>query len=500
MPPDHANLQNKTTIGDAMLRAIAGGGGRLDNSKLKYGSAIFRGTAQIASGYVSDNAPYHAVEFALNQYLLAEPPFERAALISWLEHQKKRFGGRKPNIHQRGDPVDWFRIGFSSLADALIFLGDFSDQRRHANAFTRWSIRSETADLAARPAPVVAKVAPAEAEVSQEKRPAGAAHEGREESEPSDYLDEETGDEVSEFEEHVGNLSNEDYALACIPLLVEHVLRQTDEVMQTLTYEEVARRLGRFNKHNQPAARGLGVILGRAMEHIDSATAPSTAPYLTTIVVAKGGRDKGLPGVGLRERWHGYDLLTRAEKADRIEAEYRRIMQFGSQWNDVLRALGIASSPAADTLQLPRPASSGWGGGESAEHKALKEYVRTHPDLFGADVGSEWRATEEHALRSGDEIDVFFKSYDAWIGVEVKSAVSDGNLKDYERGLYQVVKYRAVLSAQAKIDHPSAPPTVQVVLALDGVLPPPLRGVAQSLGVRVVDSLGLAARYAAEVA
>lgn len=483
-----------------MLRAIPGGGGRLDDSKLKYGSAIFRGTDQIASGYMSDNAPYHAVEFALNQHSLAELPFERAALIGWLEHQKKRFGGREPNIHQRGDPVDWFRIGFGSVADALIFLGDYFEQRNHANPFTRWSIRTETIDLAAPPIPVTATVAPAEAEVSQEERPVSAAHEAWEESEPSDCSDEGTGDEGSEVEEHVGNLSNEDYALACIPVLVEHVLRQTDEVMQTLTYEEVARRLGRFNKHNQPAARGLGVILGRAMQHIDSATAPSTAPYLTTIVVAKSGPDKGLPGVGLRERWHGYDLLTRAEKADRIEAEYRRIMQFGRQWNHVLKALGMASSPAANISESPCPATGGWGGGESAEHQALKEYVRTHPDLFGANGGSDWRATEEHALRSGDEIDVFFKSDNAWIGVEVKSSVSDGNLKDYERGLYQVVKYRAVLSAQAKIDHPSAPPTVQVVLALDAALPPQLRGIAQSLGVHIVDNLGLAERRAAHAA
>lgn len=489
MTVNDAHLQNKVTIGNAMLLAIPGVGGRLDDSKLKYGSAIFRGTAQIASGYVSDNAPYHAVEFALNQRLLAELPFERAALIGWLKHQKKRFGGQEPKIHQRGNPVDWFRIGFGSVADALIFLDDYFEQRNHANPFTRWSLRSETIDLAAAPTPVTATVAPAEAEESQEERPVSAAHEAGEESELSDCLDEETGDEGSEVKEHVGNLSNEDYALACIPVLVEHVLRQTDEVMQTLTYEEVARRLERFNKHNQPAARGLGDILGRAMQHIDSATAPNTAPYLTTIVVAKSGPNKGLPGVGLRERWHGYDLLTRAEKADRIEAEYRRIMQFGNKWLDVLRALGMPSSSASDTLQLPCPASSGWGGGESAEHKALKEYVRTHPGLFGANDGSEWRATDEHALRSGDEIDVFFKSKNAWIGVEVKSTVSDGNLKDYERGLYQVVKYRAVLSAQAKIDHPSAPPTVEVMLALDGVLPPQHRDVAQSLGVRVVESV-----------
>lgn len=36
---------------------------------------------------------------------------------------------------------------------------------------------------------------------------------------------------------------------------------------------------------------------------------------------------------------------------------------------------------------------------------------------------------------------------------------------------YQAVKYRAVLEAQTKIDHPAERPIVKVVLALDRALP-----------------------------
>lgn len=495
MSAAHAMQRTRATIGAAMLRAIPGRR-RLDDSKLKHGCAIFRGAAQLASGYVSDNAPYHAIEFALNQNLLAELPFERTALIRWLEHQKLRFGGRESSTHQRGDPVDWFRIGFGSVPDALTFLDEFYGQRNQANAFSRWAISGKAIDVAAPSGgPVQAEVAWGEVAASQEE-PGADQKAARTDSEPVDGSGDEAVDEG--IDEQVGNLSNEQYALSCIPVLVDHVLRQTDEVMQKLTYNELARRLHRLNKHGLPAAKGLGVVLGRAMEHIDRAAAPgAAAPYLTTIVVAKNGPDKGLPGVGVRERWHGYDLLTRAEKADRIEAEYTRILQFGSQWNDVLRALGLSPFPDGETLPLGE-AVGGWGGGESSEHKALKDYVRTHPELFGAgEEGLEWRASEEYALRSGDEIDVFFKSDSAWIGVEVKSAVSEGNLKDYERGLYQVVKYRAVLLAQAKIDNPDELPTVKVVLALDRALPAQLRAVAEALGVQVVENLYLAERIAA---
>ena len=82
-----------------------------------------------------------------------------------------------------------------------------------------------------------------------------------------------------------------------------------------------------------------------------------------------------------------------------------------------------------------------------------------------------------------------FRSDRSWIGVEVKSRVSDGNPSDYERGIYQVVKYRAVLEAQARIDAPRDPPEVQVVLVLEGLLPKEYRGVADALGVKVIEQV-----------
>jgi hypothetical protein len=439
---------------------------------------------------------------------LAELPSERVALMRWLEYQKQRFGGRDPNIHQRGNPVSWFRIGFGSAGDAHTFLGEFFGSRKLVDVRARWVIPQREGVDAVPAAPSLARAQAEQADAAKAAAIVSAsyelpdcnAHEPPEEIEQDDWKDED-----EELEEHSGNLSNEDYSLACIPVLMEHVLRQTDEVMETLTYEELARRLGRLNKHGQPAARGLGFILGRAMEHIDHATSQLNAapPYLTTVVVDKSGPNKGLPGVGVRERWRGYEQLTRAEKADRVAVEYLKILQFGSRWNDLLTALGLGPSPDGQAMSPSTADASGggWAGGESAEHKACKEYVRTHPKLFGAgDDDWQWRATVEYALRSGDEIDVFVKSDSTWIGVEVKSAVSDGNLKDYERGLYQVVKYRAVLSAQAEIDHPLALPEVRVVLALDRALPPSLRAVAQLLKVQVVENLGLVARKAECVA
>jgi hypothetical protein len=74
--------------------------------------------------------------------------------------------------------------------------------------------------------------------------------------------------------------------------------------------------------------------------------------------------------------------------------------------------------------------------------------------------------------------------------VEVKASTSEGNSRDYERGLYQVVKYRAVLEAQTRIEQPAQPPQVHVILALEMALPDTLRPVAKALGIRVIENVG----------
>lgn len=178
--------------------------------------------------------------------------------------------------------------------------------------------------------------------------------------------------------------------------------------------------------------------------------------------------------------------MTEDEKFAKVENEYARILRFGTRWNDVLVAMGM------DPIVLPKDegaskATGGWGGGESDEHKALKAYVMAHPELFGADAKFE-RFTE-YPLRSGDSIDVFFKSPDVWIGVEVKSIVSAGNDLDYQRGLYQVVKYEAVLRAQAKADLPSTAPSIKVFLALQARLPNRYRDTALLLGITVRETI-----------
>ncbi|MFS2037032.1 hypothetical protein ACEN8I_23615 [Polaromonas sp. CT11-55] len=279
-------------------------------------------------------------------------------------------------------------------------------------------------------------------------------------------------------------------ALKAVRILIGHVLAQKDDILQPLTYLELAGRLGRRNRHGSYWARGLGHVLGRVTTMLESVQAqiPETIPYLTTIVVLSTGTEIGLPDAGIRHRWPDYDQYTRLEKEAKVTAEYVRILEFGRHWNDVLMHLGLPQIELPSTKEAPfGTKNGGWAGGESAEHKALKLFVKANPALVGADY--TFRATDEYALRSGDEIDVFFKSEDHWIGVEVKSSVSDGLERDYERGLYQVVKYRAVLEAQAMVDHPAQTPTVTVFLVLENQLPKKYRPAAKRLGICIKENI-----------
>ncbi|WP_157604885.1 hypothetical protein [Rhizobacter sp. Root16D2] len=111
-----------------------------------------------------------------------------------------------------------------------------------------------------------------------------------------------------------------------------------------------------------------------------------------------------------------------------------------------------------------------------------------HPELVGAESGSH--AEEERTLRSGDAVDVFFASSSHWLGVEVKSSVSDGLPCDYERGIYQIVKYREVLKAQAKADGVTGLMSIDAVLVLESQMPGEYRDVAKTLGVRFIENMG----------
>ena len=147
-----------------------------------------------------------------------------------------------------------------------------------------------------------------------------------------------------------------------------------------------------------------------------------------------------------------------------------------------------------DTFELPRavvelpPAdeiSVHGGGGEGAEHKRLKEVVSVNPQLIGLPK-SLGPGKVEANLRSGDSLDVLFSDSNRRIAVEVKGASAP--VSEVIRGLFQCVKYEAVLDAEARVAGSRA--DCEAVLALGGSFPGEQTPLRHTLRVKVFDNLG----------
>lgn len=122
-------------------------------------------------------------------------------------------------------------------------------------------------------------------------------------------------------------------------------------------------------------------------------------------------------------------------------------------------------------------------GGEGEGHRMLKLKVASNPQWLGID----WKHTVEieSRLPSGDAIDVVFRGEQIDVAVEVKPA-NDAKA-DLVRGVFQCVKYRAVLEAEAKVQHRER--QRRVVLALGSPVPVDVLALLKQLQIEYVDDL-----------
>jgi hypothetical protein len=82
--------------------------------------------------------------------------------------------------------------------------------------------------------------------------------------------------------------------------------------------------------------------------------------------------------------------------------------------------------------------------GEGPNHKALRLWVYENPGAIRRKFAGALTETEV-ILDSADRVDVVFKLQDQVLAIEVKSR--DSNTVDLRRGVFQCIKYRAVLEA-----------------------------------------------------
>ncbi len=262
--------------------------------------------------------------------------------------------------------------------------------------------------------------------------------------------------------------------------LVAHVLAHQDGLIEAVTYQELASRIGRLNRHGKVHARGMGMVLGKLGHLLRGLEGEwgEHVPHLQSLVVNKTGTLKGLPDDGIKEFWSDYPMMGKAEKRNHMKTEHQKIVAFGSRWNQVLEAFSLPKI-------VPFGGKPHGKGGESDAHKALKNHVRNHPAIVGAD--EDYLVFLEYSLPSLDEIDVVFRSSTEFVAVEVKSKTSDHYPGDYERGIYQTVKYGALLEAMTNDDQYDIPPGIRPVLVLETQLPQQYVKIVDTLGVEVIE-------------
>ncbi|MBS0391677.1 MAG: hypothetical protein JSR23_11125 [Proteobacteria bacterium] len=267
-----------------------------------------------------------------------------------------------------------------------------------------------------------------------------------------------------------GDKLYQERARAALPLLVRQA-----QAGNPIFYSDLAAELGIPNPRNLNYVLG---SIGQALTDLSKLWGIKVPPIQCLVV----NKATGLPGEGIGwfvVKKEDYSKLTKRQQRTIVEAELQHVYAF-PQWHKVLSALQLQPTDT-DFTQLIKAATTRGGSGEGDKHKKLKEFVANHPQVIGLSAATP-RGIQEFALPSGDSIDVMFQNKD-WVAVEVKSAISQ--VPDILRGLFQCVKYRAVIEAVQATE--SLPQNARALLVLEGALPIELLPIKNLLGIEVIE-------------
>ena len=270
-----------------------------------------------------------------------------------------------------------------------------------------------------------------------------------------------------------GNKLYQRRAREALPLLVRQAKAE-----QPIYYSDLSDEL------NMPNPRNLNYVLGFIGETLQKLSKKWNAdvPPIQSLVVNKA---TGIPGEGFWELagLKSIDKTSLKQKRLIVQQMLQNIYQF-DKWNKVLEEFHLKPVKSQWTKIMKESPPSGYGGGESEEHKKLKEYVAKHPQVLNL-TRSIGKGQIEYGFPSADAVDVLFIHGLKWIGVEVKAKNSPD--EDIARGIYQCIKYCALIQAQQMVEQKS--PNAEAVLVIEGKSPKNLIGLKNTLGIKVIDSV-----------
>lgn len=260
-----------------------------------------------------------------------------------------------------------------------------------------------------------------------------------------------------------------------LPILVRQAIANVP-----ITYSALALELGMLNPRNLNYVLGsIGVTLDLISEKLEL-----DIPLIQAIVINK---ITGLPGEGISpffDTGTNYPNLSRRQKRALQQATLGKIFAFDS-WYLVLKECGLEPL-GMDLEDIAASMRTSVSKGESTRHYELKNYIARNPNVLS--LPAECAPGEiERGLLSGDLIDVHFVNQSQRLGVEVKSLFSSKS--DIMRGIFQVIKYQAVMEAeQISIGEI---PDVRAILILEGKMPRVLLPLCHSLGIEFPENISI---------
>lgn len=270
-----------------------------------------------------------------------------------------------------------------------------------------------------------------------------------------------------------------------LPILIWCAKKGKTITYGQLDHEIVRRGLGHHVmavQYGYPAG-----AIGNSLIELEKIWGESIPPLNAIVVNAADG----MPGKGVNYYLeHYFDTkqriksMTKKEKRAVIEEIHSDVFSYGF-WDDVLEEFGfkllkgkVELDNNADIISTPK--RGGWSGeGESDEHDALKHYIAKNPQKIGLPKSNK-KGKVEYVFASADKADVVFDTKNGFVGVEVKSCIS--NEADLNRGIFQSIKYQALLRAEQKAR--SEAPTAIAVLVTEKKLTNTLKNLADVLGIQ----------------
>ncbi len=268
--------------------------------------------------------------------------------------------------------------------------------------------------------------------------------------------------------------TNREWALKMIPVLVRWAQGTWDKPHY---YSDLSTAVG----HKTSQIGKVMEIIQDSFDNLQKRTG-KRIPTLNSLVCSKS---TGIPSDGFDYVIKDYSKLSLDSKKGEVRMLNLQAHQY--DWNWVLDSLGLQPAKIFSSDDLSEMKKTNYDiGGEGTEHNLIKEYICSHPESI--DIKKVILAKTENTILSGDRLDVYFECKgNKHIAVEVKPSSSPEY--DITRGIFQCVKYQAVMDAARVADYGNY--ENEVILVIAGIMSEKNKQLANDLAIHYIEKFNI---------